>query len=406
MNYDAELRLVTDTLKRLGAAVAIHDPTLPISGEQAANHRLWAPGQVRQELPLTQLLPPIADNTVYALTDGLCRYTYLRLPDQQPEALLIIGPYLPEPVTPQKIMEQAEARKMDSKGHKLLTRYYSSLPVLPRSSQLYLMLDAFFDRIWGMDGYTAEEVSREHLPEAASLWFSDREREEADALVDAAIMEERYAHENGLMDAIRQGQIWRVEGSLSRITPAVLEQRLSDKVRDAKNYCIITNTLSRKAAEQGGVHPMYIDSVSSAFAARIEQLTSTAGATALILEIARAYCRLVRSHMTGSYSVPVQKAILHIDGDLSAELTLSSISRHLNVNSSYLSSLFKKETGSTVTDYIATRRINHARHLLESTRLQIQTIAQLCGFEDVHYFSRVFKRITGQTPRQYRHPDK
>ena len=91
-----------------------------------------------------------------------------------------------------------------------------------------------------------------------------------------------------------------------------------------------------------------------------------------------------------------------MDSNLSAPLSLSQLARELNVNSSYLSSLFKKETGMTVTDYILSRRISHARHLLESTRLQIQTIGQLCGFEDVHYFSKVFKKSAGQTPKQYR----
>ena len=158
----------------------------------------------------------------------------------------------------------------------------------------------------------------------------------------------------------------------------------------------------RKAAEQGGVHPVYIDQMSSSFALKIEQISSPAAGPALIAQIAQGYCRLVRTHATKKYSAPIQNAIFLIEGNLSNDLSLSRLAKELNVNSSYLSTLFKKETGKTVTDYIAHRRIGQARHLLDTTRLQVQTVGQHCGFEDVHYFSKVFKRLTGMTPKQYR----
>jgi YesN/AraC family two-component response regulator len=330
---------------------------------------------------------------------------YFRLPDQQPEALLVIGPYLPEALEESQILELTERQGANARQYKNIQRYFTSLPVLPRSSHIFLLLDCFFDLIWGKDQYSSKTIDQGKLSEQTSLLFSQRMQQEQGERVDASIMEQRYKYENALIEAVRQGQVWKVENSLSRITPAVFEQRLTDRLREAKNYCIITNTILRKAAEQGGVHPMYIDTLSSSYAARIEQLTSTSGATALILEIARGYCHLVRQHMTRNYSVTVQKAILYINEDLSAELNLSEIAGHLNVNSSYLSALFKKETGSTITEYIMNHRISHAINLLESTRLQIQTVAQLCGFEDVHYFSRIFKKVTGRTPRQYRQAD-
>jgi len=254
----------------------------------------------------------------------------------------------------------------------------------------------------GIGGYTSEIILENRLSEHGAflpgLSISDKEN----ALLSAAIMEERYAHENGLIDAVRQGQTRRLESFLSRITPSSFEQRVADPLRNLKNYCIITNTLLRKAAEQGGVHPIYIDSVSTDFAFKIEQLSSPVSGSGLIAEMARSYCQLVRNHTTKDYSSPIQNAIILIEGNLSGDLSLTRLARELNVNSSYLSTLFKKETGKTVTDYITNRRVSHAKHLLKSSRLQVQTVGQLCGFEDVHYFSKVFKRLTGCTPKQYR----
>ena len=81
---------------------------------------------------------------------------------------------------------------------------------------------------------------------------------------------------------------------------------------------------------------------------------------------------------------------------------VSDIAEALALERSYFSSLFKKETGQTLTDYVNHRRIDYACHLLTTTRLQIQTVAQHCGIVDVQYFSKIFKRLTGKTPKAYR----
>lgn len=401
MNYDAELRLLTDTFKKYGLSVNIADLSRPPTRDLLLGRYLLQQ-ETLDKTPLRELMQPVSPATVYTIENSLCCYTYFLLPELQPEALIILGPYLEAQPTSSQILEQAERQQLEPKYHKDLEKFYTSLPVFPKSSHLHMLLDAFFDRIWGLSGYTAEAVSWDHPAEPSVLWSRLRISDEENALMNAAIMEERYAHENGLIEAVRLGQSRRVESFLSRLTPNAFEQRVSDPVRNVKNYCIITNTLLRKAAEQGGVHPIYIDSMSSSFALKIEQISSPAAGPALIGEMAQSYCRLVRKHTTKGYSAPIQKAILLIEGNLAGDLTLTRLARELNVNSSYLSSLFKKETGSTVTDHITDRRISHARHLLENTRLQVQTVGQLCGFEDVHYFSKVFKRLTDKTPKQYR----
>lgn len=73
-----------------------------------------------------------------------------------------------------------------------------------------------------------------------------------------------------------------------------------------------------------------------------------------------------------------------------------------NISSAYLSSIFKKETGQTVTEYVTVKRIEMAKRLLSNTNLQIQTVAQHCGILDVHYFSKLFKKHTGLTLKDYR----
>jgi len=84
------------------------------------------------------------------------------------------------------------------------------------------------------------------------------------------------------------------------------------------------------------------------------------------------------------------------------EISLSRIAGIFSYSEKYLSSLFKRETGFTLTEYVNKQRVNHAIFLLNSTEMQIQTIAQYCGIPDVNYFTKIFKKMVGKTPKEYR----
>ena len=102
------------------------------------------------------------------------------------------------------------------------------------------------------------------------------------------------------------------------------------------------------------------------------------------------------------YSSVVKKAIVVIEADLSSELSLSTLAAGQGISSGYLATIFKKETGKTVSEYVREKRIEHAKYLLGTTNLQIQTVALYCGIMDVQYFSKIFKTLVGQTPKAYR----
>lgn len=121
-----------------------------------------------------------------------------------------------------------------------------------------------------------------------------------------------------------------------------------------------------------------------------------------MMEMFRTYCRLVRNHRLSGYSLTVQKIILSIDADLSENLSAGTLAKKHGISLGYLSTVFKKETGQTVSEYIRGRRMEYARHLLTSTNMQIQTVAFSSGAVDVQYFSKLFKRHFGQTPSEYK----
>lgn len=403
MYYEAELRILRDTFRKCRIHTSIADLSAPIADHPELLQNLFPAGKSVHVRQLADFIPAPKPATIYRMRDPFgCRYVYFSLPELPAEAVLIIGPYLSEPPTQQQIMEWSENKGVSPGQLQPLESYYNSLPVLPETSHLFVLLETFAERLWGANDFTVEDIDRDPFSALSLLTEKSVSSEEEDTLIKMKNMEQRYNFENELMDAVSKGQLHTVDLLFTRTSTFFFEQRVADPVRNAKNYCIIMNTLLRKAAEKGGVHPMYLDSVSSMYAVKIEQVLSLEAITPLMADMFRSYCRLVRKHSLKDYSPPVQKALTCIDANLAGSLSLRTLAETLNVSSSYLSSLFKRETGQTITEYINGRRVKHAMHLLESTRLQVQTIAQHCGIVDVQYFSRVFKRITGMTPKEYR----
>lgn len=114
------------------------------------------------------------------------------------------------------------------------------------------------------------------------------------------------------------------------------------------------------------------------------------------------YCLLVRNHSMKNYSQLTQRCITYIDFHYAEPLSLSFFADMCHVTKSYLSTLFKKETDTNITDYIHSVRIRHALVLLNSTALPIHAIAASCGYSDINYFIKIFKRLNGNSPKQYR----
>ncbi len=400
MPHETHLHMVREIFKKCRIQTLILDRNAPLDERVDIGLRRLMGRTDDYNRSLSDDIGVLENNTLYTITDQLgWRQLYLRLPGEQ---VLVIGPFASRHISPQEIWLHAERSGTPSRRAKMLEEYYRNLPHLSDQSPLYAVLETFAEALWGAGKYTAIELKKESNPVFSPLEERAGTLPENDLMWNVQMMERRYEYENELIRAVSNGQLQKVEMLLAQLRELPFERRTDDAVRNAKNYCIIMNTLLRKAAESGGVHPIHLDSVSSDFARKIEQTTSTGATTALMSDIFHRYCMLVRDHASGKYSTPVRRAVAHIESDLTADLRLHTIARSQNVNPSYLSSLFHKETGMTLTNYVNDKRIRSARHLLRSTNLQVQSVAQHCGIYDVNYFCKLFKQRTGMSPREYR----
>ena len=84
------------------------------------------------------------------------------------------------------------------------------------------------------------------------------------------------------------------------------------------------------------------------------------------------------------------------------DMSLQNVARTLGINANYLSTLFSKEEGISLSKYLQNVGMNKSKVLLQSSPYTIQEIAYHCGYEDANYFSKWFKKVMGITPKQYR----
>jgi AraC-like DNA-binding protein len=278
-----------------------------------------------------------------------------------------------------------------------LANYLNWIPMLSTPRSWNAMLLIFADHLYGGPdkfrlyhrGINLYNYSVDYSP-----------KPETDLFLHA--IEDRYQNENALLRVVGEGNAKRAIQCLSRYRGYTGEHRTGDRIRDMKNGYIVLNSLLRKAVENGNVHPAHIHAISDEFARRIEAISNYNEFIHLSELMIRRYCGLVNKFSLRNFSPLIRNVINTIDFNLHEPLSLNLLAEKFNTNPSNLSTQFKQEKGTTLTDYINTKRMEYAVSLLRGSGNYIQEVAEQCGFLDVNYFSRLFKRYYGLSPREFR----
>ncbi len=125
-----------------------------------------------------------------------------------------------------------------------------------------------------------------------------------------------------------------------------------------------------------------------------------------LLEVSKSLIEMIsqnsmRSVYSGNSQI-ISAALQYINKNFKEKISLKAIETNLHVNPSYFSTLFKNEMGITFTDYLNTLKIEYACTLLANSNMSIIDISLSAGFDDQSYFTKVFRKAKGVTPKQYR----
>lgn len=312
---------------------------------------------------------------------------------------LVAGPVLKEPCTLADIQKIMFKNKLPDMLYKDLSAFYAKLPVPPNTKTLEATLLVIAENLFSEKYDLQEPLGLSSITFDSSSAFR---RLNQDPSLAISSIEERYELENQFLDMISTGNYNAAARLYAKLNNYRITPRNPNSILNRKNLLIILNTLCRKAVERGNVHPVYIDELSTRLAIQINEAETDTELDQIEGEMIHKYCLLVRNHSMKNYSQLTQRCITYIDFHYAEPLSLSFFADMCHVTKSYLSTLFKKETDTNITDYIHSVRIRHALVLLNSTALPIHAIAASCGYSDINYFIKIFKRLNGNSPKQYR----
>lgn len=160
--------------------------------------------------------------------------------------------------------------------------------------------------------------------------------------------------------------------------------------------------LLSRASIDAGADVQEIFGFNNEYIQKIEQFTSIEELSVWLTGIMHRFIDYTFDFSRIKHIDAVYKTMEYVRANYDKKLSLDEIARNAFLSKAYLSSIFKEEIGESLTNYINRVRIEKSKVLLLDKEVSLIDIANLCGFEDQSYFTRVFKKMVGISPKKYR----
>ncbi|AWB46612.1 AraC family transcriptional regulator [Paenibacillus sp. CAA11] len=327
-------------------------------------------------------------------------FIFLRLiEDTRDFGTLVIGPTLPF-----RLREDQLTGFLNDLGGQLnkvtYFSYYNSLTVIGQEQlksigmMVYYMI---YGKLITKDKVETRKITEEfeaqvENPDVVVARNRERNTLHHDPAYDAKLFQtiERGNKEEllSLINRLPEGQL----GTLSK----------SSFLRSKKNLAISAIAIGTRVAIRGGLYSEIAFTLSDLYIQKVEDVTHPEGVDQLLEEALCTFADRVKQSIEHLYSKPISKCHNFIFTHLYEPISLDDLVHHVHLHPSYLSTLFKKEVGMTVSEYIQEAKIKEAKHLLDWTDYSLTKISTLLNFTDQSHFTKVFKKITGITPKKYR----
>jgi len=157
-----------------------------------------------------------------------------------------------------------------------------------------------------------------------------------------------------------------------------------------------------RATIEAGADPAETFRLSENFISQIEQYNDIDQLALWISDIVRRFVVQAFDLAQIKHSDVVFKTTNYIKRNCAEKLSLDLLAQEVFLSKSYLSSVFKKEMGMSLTAYITKVRVEKSKKLLLEDNASLATISSQCGFKDQSYFTKVFKKEIGVSPKRFR----
>lgn len=214
-----------------------------------------------------------------------------------------------------------------------------------------------------------------------------------------------YAPELSFYSAVQTGNISRVKSLLAepfkdKTGLGILSR---NPLQNMKYHFAITAAMLARYCIEGGLEPSDAYTLSDLFIQKADLAKSIEEISDLHSFMCLDYTKkMEKLHTHKINSKPVAECIDYIYNHLHTQISLTTLAGYVNVSSSYLSRLFKQETGSTLSNYIQDKKIETAKNMLLHSDYTPSEISSTLAFSSQSYFTEIFRKKTGYTPTAYR----
>ena len=214
-----------------------------------------------------------------------------------------------------------------------------------------------------------------------------------------------YANEVALFQCVKNGDEekldWLLDTMFHGFQP--IGKMSTNPIRQAQFLVVSGITLATRYALAGGLPEAVAFNLSDTYLQRLNSTITEEDATILFIVALHDFTKRVRSSKESTpYSYPVTRSMRYISRHLHNKFSLNDIAKYCNLTPQYLSSLFRKETGLTISTYMRNEKLKVSTQMLRQSDFSISHIASTLNFPSASAFTSDFKKYYGITPKGYR----
>ena len=327
----------------------------------------------------------------YYMDENFLYYGLFRV--KNAEAALLVGPVAQIPVTKTSASRILRAMGEPVGRSKELADYFSTMPAYPLRTFLQILCTInYFINEEKTD--IGELLLGEELPPVeppSGETTSDME------------MHNTMELEEMMLSHVEHGRTEEIERMFHAPAAGRAGIMAENALRQQKNLIICTATLVTRAAIRGGLDRETAFALSDLYIQKAEMMQDVLSLTRLNAQMVLDFTKRVEAEKCGVHQTKlVRKAREYVMAHIGEAITTDALAKTCGLNRTYLCRVFSEETGMTVGQYVTAIKMEEAKRLMDITPKAISEIADYLGYSSQSHFQRVFKKMLGMTPGEYR----
>lgn len=341
--------------------------------------------------PFIDQLMDISDSTGCITTTNQYVFGFVK----HEEFSLVLGPVKDSPTSRDVLEKIADGIDPSQKKKEQIIRHLENCPNLSFYSMLPLVMQtkALLSFKIGSEDELLHGLMDSAVANIAMYSYSQDE-----------YSVKRQVTERVLTGLIEQGRESAVKEWFA-VTPSMITNIgvTDNTLRNFRDHFIMLSTVYAYAAMRGGLDRLAASDILFRSISAAEKISTLNELNQLQANIAAELARKVAQTLElKPFSKVVNDTMSYIQRNIYNKILTEDIAESLLVSRGFLSKTFHKETGMMLNDFIIKMKIDEATHLLDNPSLTISAISEMLAFSSQSYFTRVFKELTGKTPKQFR----